>query len=64
MSKLNDNPGLFENHQKKLCELFGELTENHFVLSNVIEMIFEHVSRVVKPVSKKRIKFFFIVFSL
>jgi polyadenylate-binding protein-interacting protein 1 len=42
VSKLNDNPGLFENHQKKLCELFGELTENHFVLSNVIEMIFEH----------------------
>ncbi|KAG5676043.1 hypothetical protein PVAND_005898 [Polypedilum vanderplanki] len=42
VSKLNDNPGLFENYQKKLRELFQELADNHFVMSNAIETIFEH----------------------
>ncbi|CRL01072.1 CLUMA_CG014225, isoform A [Clunio marinus] len=41
VSKLNDNPGLFENYQKRLREMFMELADNHFVMSNAIEIIFE-----------------------
>lgn len=41
ITKLNDNPGLFETYQKKLREMFGELANNHFVMSNAIETIFE-----------------------
>ncbi|CAO1306542.1 unnamed protein product [Diamesa serratosioi] len=40
--KSNENPGLFENYQKRLCEMFFELANNHFVMSNAIEIIFEH----------------------
>jgi hypothetical protein len=43
VSKLNDNPGLFENYQKRLREMFLELASNHFVMSNAIETIFEQV---------------------
>jgi hypothetical protein len=43
VSKLNDNPGLFENYQKRLREMFLELANNHFVMSNAIETIFEQV---------------------
>jgi polyadenylate-binding protein-interacting protein 1 len=43
ITKLNDNPGLFETYQKKLREMFGELANNHFVMSNAIETIFEQV---------------------
>nr|QGW50644.1 ionotropic receptor 2 [Propsilocerus akamusi] len=42
VSKLNDNPGMFENFQKRLHEMFSELANNHFVMSNAIETIFEH----------------------
>jgi polyadenylate-binding protein-interacting protein 1 len=42
ISKLNDNPGMFENCQKKLREMFLEMASNHFVISNAIEVIFEH----------------------
>lgn len=41
ITKLNDNPGLFETYQKKLREMFMELASNHFVMSNAIETIFE-----------------------
>ncbi|CAH1709445.1 unnamed protein product [Chironomus riparius] len=41
ITKLNDNPGLFETYQKKLREMFLELASNHFVMSNAIETIFE-----------------------
>lgn len=43
VSKLNDNPGAFENYQKRLREMFLELANNHFVMSNAIETIFEQV---------------------
>jgi hypothetical protein len=43
VQKLNDNPGLFENYQKRLREMFLELAGNHFVMSNAIETIFEQV---------------------
>lgn len=43
ITKLNDNPGLFETYQKKLREMFLELASNHFVMSNAIETIFEQV---------------------
>lgn len=45
VTKLNDNPGLFENYQKRLREMFLELANNHFVMSNAIETIFEQVGR-------------------
>lgn len=44
VSKLSENPGLFENYQKRLREMFLELANNHFVMSNAIETIFEQVS--------------------
>jgi hypothetical protein len=44
ITKINDNPGLFENYQKKLRDMFVELVDNHFVMSNVIETIFEQVN--------------------
>lgn len=47
MTKLNDNPGLFENYQKKLREMFLELSNNHFVMSNAIETIFEQVKLII-----------------
>lgn len=43
--KLNSNPGLFETYQKKLHEMFLELANNHFVMSNAIETIFEQVKK-------------------
>lgn len=46
ITKLNDNPGLFETYQKKLREMFGELADNHFVMSNAIETIFEQVTKI------------------
>ncbi|CAO1345248.1 unnamed protein product [Diamesa hyperborea] len=42
IAKSNENPGLFENYQKRLREMFLELANNHFVMSNAIEIIFEH----------------------
>lgn len=48
VQKLNDNPGLFENYQKRLREMFLELANNHFVMSNAIETIFEQVCRMSK----------------
>jgi len=44
VTKLGDNPGMFENFQKRLREMFLELADNHFVMSNAIETIFEQVS--------------------
>lgn len=43
IAKLNDNPGLFETYQTKIRDMFVELVDNHFVMSNVIENIFEQV---------------------
>jgi hypothetical protein len=43
VAKLNDNPGMFETNQKKMREMFLELANNHFVMSNAIETIFEQV---------------------
>ena len=44
VTKLNDSPGMFENFQKKLGEMFIDLASNHFVISNAIEIIFEQVN--------------------
>lgn len=52
VSKLNDNPGLFENYQKRLREMFLELANNHFVMSNAIETIFEQVRTTQKRSSR------------
>lgn len=43
MKKLNADPGKFEHYQKDLTNLFLEYTQNNFVLSNAIEIIFEQV---------------------
>ena len=47
MTKLYDNPGLFESYVKKLKDVFSELKNNHFVMSNAVEMIFEQVEHIV-----------------
>lgn len=41
IAELYDNPGMFENIQRKLKATFVEFRGNNFVLSNAIEMIFE-----------------------
>lgn len=44
IAELYDNPGMFENIQRKLKATFVEFRGNNFVLSNAVEMIFEQVS--------------------
>lgn len=41
IAELYDNPGMFENIQRKLKATFVEFRGNNFVLSNAVEMIFE-----------------------
>ncbi|XP_055614345.1 uncharacterized protein LOC129760711 [Uranotaenia lowii] len=41
IAELYDNPGMFENIQRKLKSTFHEFRNNQFVLSNAVEMIFE-----------------------
>lgn len=41
IAELYDNPGMFENIQRKLRGTFSEFRSNHFVLSNAVELIFE-----------------------
>ncbi|XP_058830414.1 uncharacterized protein LOC131689380 [Topomyia yanbarensis] len=41
IAELYDNPGMFENIQRKLKGTFAEFRNNHFVLSNAVELIFE-----------------------
>jgi hypothetical protein len=45
VTKLNDNPGMFDIFQKKFTDIFIELAGNHFVLSNAVELLFEQVSQ-------------------
>jgi hypothetical protein len=47
VTKLNDNPGMFDIFQKKFTEMFFELAGNHFVLSNAVELLFEQVSNTI-----------------
>lgn len=46
MSKLNDDPGMFETYQKELNSIYIEFAHNEFVISNAIEIIFDQVSSV------------------
>ncbi|XP_063696545.1 polyadenylate-binding protein-interacting protein 1 isoform X2 [Culicoides brevitarsis] len=41
INKLEDNPGAFETNQKKLKEMFYELSGNNFVMSNALELLFK-----------------------
>lgn len=41
INKLDDNPGAFETYQKKLKEMFYELSNNNFVMSNALELLFK-----------------------
>lgn len=43
--KLEDNPGLFDNYQKKLREIFYDLANNNFVMSNSLEMLFKQSTK-------------------
>lgn len=38
---MEDNPGMFETYQKKLKEMFFELANNNFVMSNALELLFK-----------------------
>lgn len=42
IAELYDNPGMFDSIQRKLKGTFAEFRNNHFVLSNAVEIIFEH----------------------
>ncbi|XP_011493363.2 uncharacterized protein LOC5568520 isoform X1 [Aedes aegypti] len=41
IAELYDNPGMFDSIQRKLKGTFAEFRNNHFVLSNAVELIFE-----------------------
>uniref|UniRef100_A0A182P0M6 MIF4G domain-containing protein n=1 Tax=Anopheles epiroticus TaxID=199890 RepID=A0A182P0M6_9DIPT len=41
IAELFDNPGMFDELRKQLPSKLGELRQDHYVLSNTIEMIFE-----------------------
>lgn len=41
MAELYDNPGMFENIQRKFKGTFSEFRSSNFVLSNAVEFIFE-----------------------
>lgn len=42
IAELHDRPGMFENMQRKLKNTFVEFRSNGYVLSNAVELIFEH----------------------
>lgn len=44
ITKLMNDPGLFENYQKELTTLYIDHAENQHVVSNAIELFFNHVS--------------------
>lgn len=41
---LIEEPGKFEQSQKELNALYIEFAQDNYVMSNAIEMLFEHVS--------------------
>lgn len=45
IANLEDSPGLFETYQKKLKEMFYDLANNNFVMSNSLEMIFKQSAK-------------------
>lgn len=45
---LNEDPGKFEKCQKELNTFYIEFSQNNYVISNSIEILFEHVSRKIK----------------
>lgn len=41
MNELTDNPGMFEEIQSQMTNMFYDFSNNNFVMSNAVEMIFE-----------------------
>lgn len=41
MQELTDNPGMFEDIQSQLTSMFVDFSNNNFVMSNSVELIFE-----------------------
>uniref|UniRef100_A0A182IV26 Uncharacterized protein n=1 Tax=Anopheles atroparvus TaxID=41427 RepID=A0A182IV26_ANOAO len=41
IAELFDNPGMFEDVKQKLFSMFTDFRDDHYVLSNAVEMIFE-----------------------
>lgn len=44
IEKLVNDPGQFENYQKELTALYIDHADNQHVVSNAIELFFNHVS--------------------
>lgn len=44
ITKLMNDPGQFENYQKELTTLYIDHADNQHVISNAIELFFNHVS--------------------
>lgn len=44
IEKLVNDPGLFENYQKELTALYIDHADNQHVISNAIELFFNHVN--------------------
>lgn len=44
IEKLMNDPGKFENYQKELTTLYIDHADNQHVISNAIELFFNHVS--------------------
>lgn len=49
IEKLMNDPGLFENYQKELTTLYIDHADNQHVVSNAIELFFNHVSYIPIP---------------
>lgn len=58
---LNDDPGKFEQSQKELNALYIEFAQDNYVISNSIEILFDHVSIPINSVICS--KYIFIAFS-
>lgn len=41
MLELTDNPGMFEEIQSQMSSMFYDFSNNNYVMSNAVEMIFE-----------------------
>lgn len=41
MNKLTDNPGMYEEIQRQISNMFYDYASNNFVVSNAVEMVFE-----------------------
>lgn len=50
IGKLMDDPGQYESYQKELTSLYNDHSDDQHVVSNAIELFFNHVSQIIKSI--------------